>query len=192
MKNQNPHWPIRRAGRLCAFCSIIAILAGGACGRAETAREAWVQRYSNGVGSDDRAKKVVTDANGNVIVAGDSDNGRTGHDFLIIKYSSSGVPLWTNRYNVPGNAEDSASGLAVDRSGNVFVTGSSASTNGNFEYATIKYSASGTELWTNRYNGPGNSDDRSTGVAADGNGNAFVTGYSSRAGHSDYATIAYS
>ncbi len=47
------------------------------------------------------------------------------YDYATIKYSSAGVPLWTNRYNGPANREDYAYAVAVDGSNNVIVTGSS-------------------------------------------------------------------
>jgi hypothetical protein len=79
-----------------------------------------------------------------------------------------GVPLWSNYYRIPGfNA--SARDMAVDRSGNVFVTGFAA---GNF--ATVKYSGAGVPLWTNHFRG----NDGAVAIAVDGNGNAFVTGSS--------------
>src|SRR5439155_1771730 len=93
-------------------------------------------------------------------------------DMLIIKYSGAGVPLWTNRYNGPGNGNDGANAVAVDGSGNVFVTGYFASTNAypsNFDYASIKYSAAGVPLWTNRYYG------RAKAMAVDSSGDVFVT-----------------
>jgi hypothetical protein len=43
-------------------------------------------------------------------------------------------------------------------------------------------------LWTNRYNGPANSDDRASAMVLDRAGNVFVTGSSG----GDYVTIAYS
>ena len=45
------------------------------------------------------------------------------HDYATIKYSSAGVPLWTNRYNGPANSDDYAYAVAVDGSDNVIVTG---------------------------------------------------------------------
>jgi hypothetical protein len=60
--------------------------------------EAWVQRYGSEAGSEDIAYKVVTDAAGNVIVAGSTDHQTGSADMLVIKYSGAGVPLWTNPY----------------------------------------------------------------------------------------------
>ena len=122
----------------------------------------------------------MTDAAGNVIVAGTTTDNQTGggSDMLVIKYSGAGVPLWTNRYNERGILAPGLGAVAVDASGNVFVTGTSVGSGGNPDYATIAYSGAGVPLWTNRYNGPGNDWDIATAVAVDASGNVFVTGYS--------------
>ena len=63
---------------------------------AETAVEAWVQRYRGPGYADDRAYAVAVAASGNVVVTG-SSSGSGGYDYATIAYSSAGVPLWTNR-----------------------------------------------------------------------------------------------
>jgi hypothetical protein len=159
--------------------------------QAQTATEAWVRRYNSPeAGSQDYTFKVVTDTAGNAIVAGYTDDGYTGRDMLVTKYSGAGVPLWTNRYNSLDNWDDQANAVAVDGSGNVFVTGYSGL---NLDYVTIAYSGAGVALWTNRYDGPFNHIDIANAVAVDGSGNVFVTGGSINSGTSyDYATVAYS
>jgi len=105
------------------------------------------------------------------------------------------VPLWTRRYNGPGNDEDTATAIAVDSNGNVFVTGASAGTTVTADYATLAYSGSGVALWTNRYNGIGNNIDGSSAIAVDRQGNVFVTGGSYSGSidtTSDFVTIKYS
>src|SRR5262249_22674953 len=140
---------------------------------------------------------VAVDAGGNVFVTGSSIGNGSGYDYLTIKYSPTGVALWTNRYNGPGHGQDRANAIAVDGNGRVFVTGSSAGTNSYgflfLEYATIAYSSAGLPLWTNRFHGPQFRDEEARAVAVDESVIVFVTGYSyGQMGDSDFTTIAYS
>jgi hypothetical protein len=156
----------------------------------------WTNRYNGPGNGNDGANAVVVDGSGNVIVTGLSV-GLIGlssfFDYATVKYSNAGVPLWTNRYNGPANNEDQATDVAVDGSGNVFVTGISFAINGRADYATVAYSSAGAPLWTNRYNGPvSDSDDYARAVAVDSTGNVFVTGDSWNGSEQEYATIAYS
>jgi hypothetical protein len=83
--------------------------------------------------------------------------------------------------------------MAVDGSNNVIVTGYSMGSGSGYDYATVQYSSVGVPLWTNRYNGPANGDDRASAVAVDGSNNVIVAGYSTNgASGYDYATIQYS
>jgi hypothetical protein len=171
---------------LCALCSA----------RADTGMQAWVQRYNGpGNGLDD-ALAIAVDGSGDVIMTGYSTGNGGNWDYATIKYSSGGVPLWTNRYDGPGNGDDSANAIAVDSNRNVFVTGFSMGSGGNRDCVTIKYSSGGVPLWTNRYNGPGNSDDYGNAIAVDGGGNIIVTGESASNNTSpynyDFVTIKYS
>jgi hypothetical protein len=153
----------------------------------------WVARYS-GLGNTgtDEAFALAVDSSGNVYVTGSSTAANGLSDYATIKYTSSGSQAWVARYNGPGNATDDARAIKLDSTGNVYVTGGSTGASGFLDYATIKYSASGSQLWVARYDGPGAGDDDAKDLAVDSSGNAYVTGYSLGASTgNDYATIKY-
>jgi hypothetical protein len=106
---------------------------------------------------------------------------------------SGGTPWWTNRYNGAGNGDDAANAIALDTNGNVFVTGG-AVIGGLTAFASIKYSNGGIPLWTNFYQGPGNSPyGGASDIAVDVAGNVLITGTSIGSGtYQDFATIKYS
>jgi uncharacterized delta-60 repeat protein len=153
-------------------------------------QQQWASRYS-GPGNDlDFGNSIAVDASGNVYVTGASFGSGTGFDYATVKYDSAGQQQWVARYNGPGNADDEAYGIAVDASGNVYVTGSSAGSGTANDYATIKYNASGQEEWVARYDGPTSSNDYANAIAIDASGNVYVTGFSDDSGF-DYATVKY-
>jgi uncharacterized delta-60 repeat protein len=159
-----------------------------ALAHSEVPVQAWVQRYNGSGNGDDWATAVVVDSSNNVIVTGYSTGSGSGYDYATIKYSSAGVPLWTNRYNGPANNYDRANAAAVDGNDDVIVTGSSFG--GRYDdYLTIKYTSAGVPLWTNRYSGNGTSV--STSVAVDANNDVLVTGFAWGT-YADYVTIKYS
>jgi len=154
--------------------------------------EQWVARY-NGPGNDrDRAYAIAVDSSENVYVTGQSTGSGTDFDYATIKYDSSGVEQWVTRYNGPGNGGDGANAIAMDSSGNIYVTGGSYASGTYTDYSTIKYDSSGVEQWVARYNGPGNDLDEANAIALDSSGNVYVTGISTGSGtYYDYATIKY-
>lgn len=50
-----------------------------------------------------------------------------------------GARLWASRYNGPGNGDDFATSVVVNRAGTVFVTGASKGAGSGFDYATVAY-----------------------------------------------------
>jgi predicted house-cleaning NTP pyrophosphatase (Maf/HAM1 superfamily) len=151
--------------------------------------ELWMRLYNGPGNGNDVASALALDGAGNVYVTGGSAGAGTGSDYATIKYSASGVRLWVQRYDGPGNGSDSATAVAVDASGNVYVTGGSSGDAD--DYATLKYAASGDELWVARYDGPGNRRDVATALALDRAGNVYVTGTSFGSSTDDYATLKY-
>jgi hypothetical protein len=159
---------------------------------AQSVDTAWVRRY-NGPGDDqDGAEALVVDVYGNCYVTGTSKGRGTWNDYATIKYDRNGNELWVRRYNGPMNYEDGAHSIAVDRSGNVYVTGGSFGSDTGTDYATVKYDSMGNKIWVRRYNGPGNSNDDASAVVVDFSGDIHVTGSSLgiETGY-DYSTIKY-
>ncbi|MBE0572833.1 MAG: SBBP repeat-containing protein [Ignavibacteriaceae bacterium] len=150
----------------------------------------WVKRYS--MGGDNAAYAIAVDLSGNVYVTGESEGIGTSLDYATIKYNTTGDQIWVSRYNGPDSTVDAALSLALDGSGNVYVTGGSTDS-GNEDCTTVKYNSNGSEIWVQRYNGPGNGWDQGKAIAVDDAGNVYVTGGGYGDGtKTDYVTIKYS
>ncbi len=135
---------------------------------------------------------MVIDNYGNSYVTGVSVNPGTSWDISTIKYNSSGVQQWVAIYSGPRSVPDGGNSIAVDLSGNVYVTGE-VDGNTNFQdYITIKYNPMGVQQWAVRYNGPGNYSDEAFLISVDKSGNAYVSGRSISNLRYDYCTIKYS
>ncbi|UOG73187.1 SBBP repeat-containing protein [Hymenobacter tibetensis] len=154
-------------------------------------QQVWVSRYTGSGFSNesDVATKLVLDGTGNVYVTGTSYR-NSESDYATVKYNNSGQQLWVSRYNGPANGYDLVRDVAVDGSGTVYVTGTSDA-GSSYDYATVRYSANGQQLWVARYNGAGNTYDEATALATDGQGNVVVTGYADTGSGYDYTTLKY-
>jgi hypothetical protein len=143
----------------------------------------WVARY-NGPGSgSDIARAIAVDDGGSVYVTGFSRTGTSWPDyadFATVKYDPNGNQLWVARYDGPGAYDDLAEALALDREGNLYVAGNSASSTSR-ALVTIKYDPIGNQLWVSRYDGgyvgsTGTSVALAKPLAVDRDGNVYVAG----------------
>ncbi|MDP2364274.1 MAG: SBBP repeat-containing protein [Ignavibacteria bacterium] len=159
--------------------------------------EDWVKRYSgpepNGAAEP---QAIAADLNGNIYVIGSAATPAVnGVDYATIKYSNDGSVLWIKTYDGTNllNKIDIATDVAIDNSGNVYVTGKSQGQVSLYDYATIKYNSNGDELWVQRYD-TNNFDDEASSIAVDPLGNVYVTGWtkSSFSATIIYTTIKYS
>jgi hypothetical protein len=154
--------------------------------------ELWVARYDGPGNQVDAPAAIAVDSVGHVYVTGESRQPFGIGDYATVKYGTNGNELWVARYDGPGNGGDAATGLAIDRADNVYVTGWSYGGAGA-DYATVEYDTHGNQLWVARYNA-GNSTDLASAIAVDTAGNVYVTGVSQIDLYEgfDYATIKYS
>jgi hypothetical protein len=150
----------------------------------------WVVRYNGPYNGLDEAYAIAVDGAGNVYVTGESYGSDTTLDYATVKYDASGVEQWVVRYNGPANGVDRANAIAIDNTGNIYVTGGSFDF--SYDYATVKYDSLGVEQWVARYDGTGNGFDLATAIAIDNTGNIYVTGGSHGSGTGEnYATVKY-
>ena len=158
--------------------------------------------YSTYLGGSagDEAQDIVVDSSGNAYVAGVtfSTNFPTanaiqstpggGSDAFVTKLNAAGTALVYSTY-LGGGGGDEAQDIALDSSGNAYITGDTNATNfptanaiqssngGGFVDAFVtKLNAAGTALVYSTYLGGSNSD-AAYGVVVDSSGNAYVAGY---------------
>lgn len=132
---------------------------------------------------------VALDASGNIYIAGSMTNstiiGVPPHDAaLLLKYDSGGNLQWARSWG--GLTYDEAYALALDPSGNVYLTGAtrSFSSGGTCQYDVyflpcpdaflLKYNSTGNLLMQRTWGG--NNSDVATGITLDSTGNIYLTG----------------
>jgi len=135
---------------------------------------------------------IAVDSAGNTYVTGQWVNGSGSSNFATIRYDSAGKQKWVRYYNGPAKGNDGSNGVAVDSSGNVYVTGSSENDYGSDSFATVRYDSAGKQQWAKRYSGPTRGSDRPSGIAVDSSGNTYLTGISQSGEQTyDFATVKY-
>ena len=150
----------------------------------------WVNTY--GSTSSDAGNGIAVDSSGNAYITGffqgtvdfgGGDVTSAGNmDIFVLKLNSSGTFQWVNTYG--STSDDRGWDIAVDSSGNSYITGSFQGTvdfgggdvtsAGNTDFFVLKLNSSGTFQWANTYGGT--STDRGYGIAVDSSGNSYITG----------------
>ena len=154
----------------------------------------WAASYDGTAGlTDEAAGLAVNPATGAVSVTGFSQ-GTASFEYATVNYAPNGTQRWVARYDGDENG-DFAAAVAVDAvTGAVYVTGTSASSAGRSQAATVAYSgATGAQQWARRF-GTNAGSVTPNAVAVDpGTGNVYVVGSVLNAAGSgpDYAAIAY-
>ena len=158
--------------------------------------------YLGGSGNElSNAGNIAVDASGSVYVSGYADaasfptttgavqaSSAGGYDAFVTKLNAAGSALTYSTY-LGGSSYEYAEGIAVDASGNAYVTGETTSTNfpttsgatqtanaGGDDAFVTKLNAAGSALTYSTYLG-GSSNDGAAGIAIDVSGSACVTGY---------------
>jgi len=156
----------------------------------------WIAEYNGSGNGLDEAHAITIDASGNnIYVTGWSyGDSIVGFDYVTVKYNSSGVKQWSARYNNSTvNGTDEAFDVAVDNSGNVYVTGTSDGASGTSAATTIKYNSSGVQQIARRYTGTGGVNAGYALYVSPTANLIYITGYSYQGTSGDFnmVTIKY-
>jgi len=132
------------------------------------------------------------DNSGNIFVSGYlANNNSNGDEMTTLKYNPQGTELWRQLFTYYAGSYAIAQSQALDKAGNVYVTGWASHQNQSSTTTTLKYSSSGVLEWTKQYLDDQNNS--SSLVLTDTSNNVFVAGYKdNNLTNADYLLIKYS
>jgi uncharacterized delta-60 repeat protein len=137
----------------------------------------WIATLGDRAGTTDAGFGIAIDSSGNTYVAGTTaSQGAGGDDGLVAKYNAAGLIQWQRVLG--GIGADAFKNIAVDSSGNVYVSGFNEVVTAAFLVA--KYDTNGTLQWQRTLDGVTAEDSRS--IAVDSSGNAYIVGFTNSQG----------
>lgn len=160
-------------------------------------KTAWMSRYGWAKDSYGSCTAIAVDTHGNAYVTGLIGKMKDGQGVegsavtTTVKYDTNGKRLWAVPQNVPERDTFMAEGIAVDKDGNVCITGVYTKDNPdlildanqwdvyagyNSDFLTIKYDGNGRRLWEARYRGSKSFENLPWSIAVDEAGNVYVVG----------------
>lgn len=132
---------------------------------------AWIKTIDYNDGNDE-GRAITVDANTNIYITGIVSRPQSGQDIYVAKFDSTGTLIWSNVYTSSFNAPDAGFGVVVDTAGCVYVAGKKFNhTKTTFDIITLKYTSTGTLVWTSTYNTGQPNVNIGTDITIDANGN---------------------
>jgi hypothetical protein len=148
---------------------------------------AWTRQMGSALEGTSETR-IAADAFGNIYISGSTEGSLGGPnlgivDNFLIKYDSSGVPLWSRQIGT--TRVDGGCGVAVDASGNSYIGGSTSGSlgganAGGFDAFISKHDPLGNVLWSKQLGTSGN--DWCNSIAVDSAGNSYISGYTEGSG----------
>ncbi len=109
-------------------------------------RLAWMRSWDGAAHGDDAAVAVAVTSGGQAYAAGHTTAAAGGTDALVLKYGAGGTLGW--KYILSTSNDDAARDVALDASGNVYVTGVKGATGAATGQAfLLKLTANGKKAW---------------------------------------------
>ena len=158
-------------------CCGFAMLAMSHAVAEEPPSVAWIRQVGD-IQTHDEGFGLAMDVAGNAYLGGHTTGSVSGphmgfSDGLLIKFDPTGKIVWSQQFGTSNS--ESCTGVAVDKVGNVYISGNAATVSSNPDVFVAKYDTTGALLWSSQFGS--SAQDTSYGVAVDSQGNAYITGF---------------
>jgi hypothetical protein len=121
------------------------------------------------------ATAMAIDPQGRVTVTGFAGS-PSPDSYLTAQVDSTGQVLWTDRYGWQAPGEHQARGLALDRAGNAYVTGTAYGSDGVARFGTIGYDPNGQAFFRELDGDPSHASSLAATLVLDPNSGVYVVG----------------
>ena len=148
----------------------------------ETFSVEWSRTWGGSGGENGRG--IALDSSNNIYIGGITTSfGEGKHDMCLVKYDKFGIQQWD--YIWGGNDSDDCNAIALDSSGNIYITGWTCSFGeGKYDMCLVKFNSSGVQQWNTTWGG--NNYDWGRALTIDSSDNIYIAGYTESFGTGCY------
>ncbi|MEZ4651690.1 MAG: SBBP repeat-containing protein [Candidatus Eisenbacteria bacterium] len=151
----------------------------------------WVESYPPEPCHSMEPIGMTMDGDGNALVTSFGHEVPFETHFHTFKYAPDGTLLWHRLFDGAGTSEDIPRALTLDDAGNLYVAGLTNFPPQNRDYAAVKYSPDGDELWTLHWPDPQGTNAWITAVAVTSAGDVIFSGQVYDSAHQEDAVTLY-
>lgn len=167
---------IMNAPRITRSVLALVLLCGATNGHTQIT-PLWTQSSETGFSSYFMDKpKLLRDANGDLLVIGNTVASANDSDWIVLKYNDLGDLLWTFTWDGPFHGVDRLYDAALDAVGNLVIVGTGKVDSTDLDLSVVRVTASGTLDWEYLYDGGAGANDEALSVALGEDGSVYVTG----------------
>src|SRR5690554_1397133 len=148
----------------------------------------WANSWNGAANGIDVPGDIDIDNSGSIYLVGGTQSSNSFSDYAIVKFRSDGVYQWHTTYD-HASLHDAATSMSFNAN-NIVVSGASASTPTNWDYATLEINkTNGSIINIKRTVVPGVGLDNAVAVTSDINNNTYITGYVEENGNRNIQTV---
>jgi hypothetical protein len=141
-----------------------------------TGLEEWTFTWDSDQSGDDAAYGIAIAPDDTIGVTGMTPVIATNEDVWLGKLDPGGELLWWRSFGAPATLHDNGLGVTSNAAGDFIIAGFKSLTGTDTDIYMRKYDAGANEIWTQSRGGAGMVIDEARAIAADANGDLYVTG----------------